>query len=294
MPSRKLTKRKKKNSFKANTNTSTSSSTTATKSKPHTLSDVYETEPNRSWINVRYWSGIIGHLSALLIYFFVAFQRNIMIKGPSRKLIGPLFGTTYSDKKECTSLNTFGIICIIFWSIHHLRRLFEIMVIQKFYRYASHSEITGSIIFYGSLAIFNGICNNIYVWFREQWQCPSMANIVLGIVLFVIGQFGNSYHHYLLKQIRIEYQINIDKEFKGHILPKDGMFDYVTCPHYFFEIITWFGWMFICQFSTGSMMIFGIVLATLLMKAIQVHAEYKQKFRGLYPHQRKALIPFVF
>ena len=239
----------------------------------------------------------MGHLTALLVYYFVAFHPTLMVKGPTRRFLGPISlftpADTLKNKEECTTLNTFGKLCLVFWSIHHLRRLLEIMCIQKFYRYAPHSEISGAIIFYGSLGIFNGICNNIYVWFREQWQCPSLPNITLGVVLFCVGQFGNSYHHYLLRQIRDEYQTNIDKDFKGHILPKGGMFDYISCPHYLFEILTWFGWMFITQFTTGSVMVFGITFATLLVKAIEVHKEYNDKYRGLYPHERKALIPFV-
>ena len=294
MPARNTTrKRKKKSSNNSSNKQSAQNATNSTSNVPDKPSNVYETEPNRSWINVRFWKNIMGCLAALLVYYFAAFHPHLMIKGPAKKLIGPLLASPHGDK-ECVKLNTFGRTCLIFWSFHFLRRLFEGMLMQTFYRYAPHSEITGTIIMCTSLAVFNGVCNNIHIWFRQNWQCASMANIALGLCIFFIGEFGNSYHHYLLKKCRSKYQKNVDSEFKGHVIPKGGMFDYISCPHYLFEIITWFGWMFICQFSTGSIITFSITLGTLMMKAMEVHSVYKQKFTVFYPPNRRALIPFVF
>eukprot|EP01084_Bolivina_argentea_P296177 510054_1 len=281
MPTRKARKRNKTHNNKQNKNTSN-----VAQNKENIPTDMYETDPNKWWINVRFWSHTLGILTALLSYYFTTFHKHLTIKGNAQKLIGPFVGGNKYDR-DCVSLNTFNKITIIVWSFHFLRRLFETFCIQRFYRYAPLSEITGSIMYYGCSGLFNGVCNNIYIWFREDWKCPLMPNIALGLSLFCMGECGNCYHHYLIENNRNKY-IN----FKGHVLLKGGLFDYVSCPHYMFEVITWIGWMFISSFSTGSILIF-LITSSLIFKSIQIHNEYKHKFKGLYPTNRKAIFPFI-
>lgn len=166
-------------------------------------------------------------------------------------------------------------------------------MVQDFYRHADYTEIVTALIVDGSLALVNGVSNNIYVWFRNGWNCPWKPNIVLGCALFIAGEFGNGYHHRTLSNLRKKYRNDVDPEFTGRVLPVGGLFDKVSCPHYLFESMTWFGWMFICSFSTASIALFGITFFTLIPKAYCVHNEYRAKFGSAYPAERKMIIPFI-
>jgi very-long-chain enoyl-CoA reductase len=71
---------------------------------------------------------------------------------------------------------------------------------------------------------------------------PSTDLLYPGMLLFAIGIAGNFYHHYLLSQLR-----KGGDDDKGYKIPKGGLFELVTCPHYLFEITGFFGFAMISQ-----------------------------------------------
>ena len=78
---------------------------------------------------------------------------------------------------------------------------------------------------------------------------------------------------------------------KVYRIPRGGMFRWVTCPNYLFEIIGWTGFA-VCTWSLGSVFVLGISIANLVPRALSTHKWYRQKFED-YPKERKALIPFI-
>ena len=106
-----------------------------------------------------------------------------------------------------------------------------------------------------------------------------------GILLFLVGIGGNFYHHYLLSKLRG----NGGKEYK---IPKGALFGLVICPHYLFEIIGFYEVSFIAQ----SLYAFSFTLGTtfyLMGRSYVTRRWYLSKFED-FPHDVKALIPFVF
>jgi very-long-chain enoyl-CoA reductase len=114
---------------------------------------------------------------------------------------------------------------------------------------------------------------------------PPINLLYPGIALFLIGIIGNFYHHYLLSKLRGKGE----KEYK---IPKGGLFDYVICPHYLFEIIAFYGFSFISQTLYG----FSFALGTtfyLLGRSYATRRWYLSKFED-FPKNVKAIIPFFF
>ena len=77
----------------------------------------------------------------------------------------------------------------------------------------------------------------------------------------------------------------------GYKIPKGGLYELISCPNYFGEIVEWTGW----AIAAGSLagLSFAIwTIANLAPRAIAHHAHYRREFSE-YPTGRKALVPFV-
>lgn len=79
----------------------------------------------------------------------------------------------------------------------------------------------------------------------------------------------------------------------GHFMPSGGGFEYVSCPHYFAEILMYFSaslilggrsytWWLVCLWTLTNQMCTGL----------SSHQWYQEKFKN-YPSSRKAIIPFL-
>ena len=112
---------------------------------------------------------------------------------------------------------------------------------------------------------------------------------MLGGVLFLVGQGINFYHHKLLADLRKPGALG---DPKAYHIPQNGLFAYVSCPHYLGEIIAWLGLALMSRhlFLYLALIIMINYLASRSLKAQQW---YRQQFPD-YPADRKALLPFIF
>lgn len=94
---------------------------------------------------------------------------------------------------------------------------------------------------------------------------------------------GNFYHHKLLADLR--------KNSLDYFIPKGGLFDYVVCPHYLFEILTWLGIALLSRHLAAWMTLLFIIFY-LSARALRALRWYHSKFTG-FPKDRKAILPFV-
>ena len=89
------------------------------------------------------------------------------------------------------------------------------------------------------------------------------------------------------------------KRQKGHVMPKNGCFEFVTCPHYLFELISWLGICIMTQWKSNGVILLLVLSSLILTKrAVARHREYKEKFSGKngmvsYPSTRRAIFPFL-
>ncbi|KAH9293869.1 hypothetical protein KI387_040925, partial [Taxus chinensis] len=118
----------------------------------------------------------------------------------------------------------------------------------------------------------------------EGLPLPSVNLMQLGMVVFMVGIIGNLYHHCLLAGLRKEGE-------KGYKIPQGGLFDFVVCPHYLFEIIGFLGIALISQTPFGFCVLCTVFLY-LLGRSLSSREWYVKKFEG-FPCHRKALIPFI-
>ncbi|KAF3340377.1 polyprenol reductase 1 isoform X1 [Carex littledalei] len=110
----------------------------------------------------------------------------------------------------------------------------------------------------------------------------------VGAAVFFWGWFHQLRCHSILGSLRE------NKGAEEYIVPYGDWFSYVSCPHYFAEIVIYAG---ILVASGGNdvtvWLLFIFVVANLSLAAAETHRWYKQKFED-YPRTRRAIIPFIY
>lgn len=75
-------------------------------------------------------------------------------------------------------------------------------------------------------------------------------------------------------------------------VPRGGLFEHVSCPHYLGEIVEWTGWAVLTWTWAG--LVFALwTAANLVPRAQALHRAYHEQFPD-YPASRRALIPYVW
>jgi 3-oxo-5-alpha-steroid 4-dehydrogenase 3 / polyprenol reductase len=79
-----------------------------------------------------------------------------------------------------------------------------------------------------------------------------------------------------------------------HVIPRGDWFEFVSCPHYFAEILIYLSFLMIgglAHVTLLSLVLF--VVTNQLVSGHLTHSWYRNHFGSSYPAARKAVIPFV-
>ena len=286
------------------------------KPEPVTTQPSYDIDlAGPGYFSVRLLASLIGYIMAIISYVIINallthsdLTRDKLIEFcvNNQKVFGFLFQPLISRQSlilppepitcEYTETSVFynGItqFCIMAWLFHFCRRILEVLCIHKYHRSRPYKSIIEVSIYYTIFAIWvsistHSIIYNVYLNAPQFENKTSLTKLVkLGLTIFIIGECGNSLHHYLLSKMR-------KKDVKGHVIPHKALFEMVSCPHYFFELISWFGFILISLTSIGSIAIFIVSTLILSRRAVVKHDKYIQEFGDLYPKNRCAIIPFL-
>ena len=114
------------------------------------------------------------------------------------------------------------------------------------------------------------------LWFWVKFFC--------GFLVFLCGMWINIWSDKKLLKLKAER--------KGYVVPKGGIFEMVSCPNYFGEILEWLGWS-VMTWSWVGLGFFVYTCANLVPRARASHVWYLEKFGEGYPKNRRAVIPFL-
>jgi very-long-chain enoyl-CoA reductase len=173
-----------------------------------------------------------------------------------------------------------GIAC---WMFHFLKREFETVFVHKFSRPTMPlSNLFKNCAYYWTFGAFIGypLCSPSYV-------APSDKQVFVGLAIFAVCEVGNLICHIMLSNLR-----PADGSTKRPI-PSGFLFDYVACPNYTFEVMSWVGFSIMTQIPFSYL--FTLVgLYQMGDWALKKHKEYKKVYEKEYTDlRRKAIIPFV-
>ena len=110
--------------------------------------------------------------------------------------------------------------------------------------------------------------------------------------MFLCGEIGNTWAHQKLRALRAQSGVSHKS------IPVGGLFEWVSCPHYFFEIMSWCGFFWVTRLWASAIFL-SLGTAIVMSYAQARHRAYKKEFDGedgrvSYPSRRKAVLPGIF
>ncbi len=205
----------------------------------------------------------------------------------------PVVGNLLREQYQNTHF-PYGIIALQFmWCGHYIRRFAEVMFVHIYRRRMPFFESIGASIYYWMFGIWVGWSVNIYM----GYIVPDLYFFVPGVLCFLVGEAGNAYCHWILRRLRLQPSGHTTLSARKRAVPTGFLFDYVSYPHYFFEILSWVGFYLASHTMAAGFFLVASAL-TVIIRAVQGHRQCKKEFNGvdgtpMYPTKRKAIIPFV-
>ena len=172
-----------------------------------------------------------------------------------------------------------SIVFIILWITHYFNRTIIYPLRIKTKGKKIPIAIVASAFFFNMV---NGVFNGYFLTL-VQFESISHMYLILGLIIFIIGFYINVSSDNILIKLRTKQ--------KGYVIPKGKLFNYVSCPNFFGEIIEWLGFA-IMTLNPGSLSFLIWTICNLIPRSKAHHKWYQESFKN-YPKKRKAVIPYL-
>jgi 3-oxo-5-alpha-steroid 4-dehydrogenase 1 len=202
----------------------------------------------------------------------------IIMELPSLIIFSFFFLTGVNEKNPVTW------ILFLLWAGHYLNR----SVVFPIRTHTRGKKIPVLIVMMAIFFnLFNGFFNGHYLGYNqpgysEDWLIE--PRFIAGGIIFIAGMIMNISSDNKLIRLR-------KKERNGYSLPSGGLFDFISCPNFFGEIIEWTGFA-IMAWNLAALSFVVWTFVNLVPRALDHHRWYKSHFDN-YPVKRKAVIPFL-
>ena len=218
--------------------------------------------PQISWRTVF----IVEYLGPLLIH-------------PIMYLARPLLYGTSEPASELQKLTL--IMCVL----HFAKREYETIFVHRFS--AATMPARNIVKNSGHYWFLSGV--NLAYWSYAPWSPTARPSnpllTYIGIALFVVGELGNLYTHFVLKNLRRPGSTE-----RG--IPRGFGFDLVTCPNYMFEIVAWIGVGLVC-WSLSLVVFLAAAAGQMAPWALKKERRYRKEFPDKYKKKRYAMLPGI-
>ena len=180
--------------------------------------------------------------------------------------------------------NPINWLFIIVWELHYAHRTF----VYPFQFGSGGKPYPALLVFFAIIFnSINGFVNGYFLFYLAERDSSWFADprLYIGLAVFLLGYMVNKQSDSILRGLKSKNQ-------GEYSIPFGGFFRWVSCPHYFGEILEWTGWA-ILTWSLPGLAFAVFTFANLAPRAWSHHLWYKKTFED-YPADRKAVIPFLW
>jgi len=163
-------------------------------------------------------------------------------------------------------------------AVHFIKRVAEVLFVHRYSGEMPFAVGAGIGFYYAVCA------GGISAVSTQQTSCA-----VAAVALFALGSLGNAWHHLLLARLRSTSSEGA-KEYKP---PTGGLFEYVSTPHYMFELIAWFGIALASEHLNALLVAFSMS-SYLSGRSVATSKWNRKRFGKAWPATRGNMIPFLF
>ncbi len=231
-----------------------------------------------------------------MLIALIVFPINLVYKAPYGKHSTKKWGKSIDNKTGWTLMElpalltcpltyftiveeiNLSIVFIILWITHYFNRTIIYPLRIKTKGKKIPIAIVASAFFFNMV---NGFFNGYFLTL-VQFESISHMYLILGLIIFIIGFYINISSDNILIKLRTKQ--------KGYVIPKGKLFNYVSCPNFFGEIIEWLGFA-IMTLNPGSLSFLIWTICNLIPRSIAHHKWYQDNFEN-YPKKRKAVVPY--
>eukprot|EP01116_Phalansterium_solitarium_P008440 TRINITY_DN22351_c0_g1_i1.p2 TRINITY_DN22351_c0_g1~~TRINITY_DN22351_c0_g1_i1.p2 ORF type:complete len:333 (+),score=60.70 TRINITY_DN22351_c0_g1_i1:111-1001(+) len=166
------------------------------------------------------------------------------------------------------------------WIAHYVKRDLETLFVHRF----SNDSMPWTNIFKNSMYYWGAGALVGYFVNHPLFTAPvSETQIWAGAFLMLVSELSNFITHIQLRNLR-------PAGTSTRQIPRGFLFELVSCPNYFAEVMSWVGFSLMTQ--TVAAVLFTLVgFAQMYAWAVKKHKRYHAEF-PTYPKSRTAMIPF--
>ncbi|MGB1580282.1 MAG: 3-oxo-5-alpha-steroid 4-dehydrogenase [Nevskiales bacterium] len=179
------------------------------------------------------------------------------------------------------------LIFLLMWQFHYFHRTFIFPMTVKV-RPGSSTPIGIPLMAIGTNGVISFLNASALSWvtvsrgYDLSWLAD--PRFIIGALIFASGYYVNKKADAMLAALRKPGET-------GYKIPRGWLYEKISCPNYFGEVLTWVGWS-IAIWSVAGWVFVMLTLANLLPRAISNHKWYHEKFAD-YPKNRKIIIPYI-
>lgn len=170
------------------------------------------------------------------------------------------------------------------WQVHYINRTFIFPLRIKAEGKTTPLSIVLTAVVFNTL---NAYVNARWVSHLGHYDASWLldARFIVGALVFVLGFAINQHADWVLMNLRKPGET-------GYKIPRGGLYEFITCPNYFGELLEWTGFA-IASWSLPGLAFALYTFANLAPRARDHHRWYLEKFTD-YPKTRRVIIPFVW
>ena len=171
------------------------------------------------------------------------------------------------------------IIFLFLWLSHYIHRTTIYPFTQSGRNKSYPLILVCFAIIFNSL---NGFVNGYGIFHLLNYSLSWLISwqFITGSIIFVSGFIINKKSDEMFRKMRSENPAE-------YVIPEGWLFKYISCPHYFGEMLEWGGWA-VLTWSLPGLAFFVFTFANLFPRAISSHKWYKNNFPELSEREKSS------